>query len=226
MVAPGPVAGSYSCALSRARYRDPSRHQHLARWAAASPCGARAVPRLPVPLRSRWPGRTVPRWLKCRCYLSPRHQHLARGQQRRRMKWRAVFRLPVAVQLPLAGSYSSALVKNPVPSPPATSTLPWAAASPCEAACGVECLWRPAPARRVIQFRAARKAASYPSPRHQHLAVGQQRRRVKPAPGARLPVAVQLPLAGSYSSALLRHRCHSIPLPPAPCHWAATSPCD
>ena len=40
-------------------------------------------------------------------------------------KERAMLRLPVAVQVPLAGSYSSALVKTtPVPCPPATSTLP------------------------------------------------------------------------------------------------------
>ena len=33
-------------------------------------------------------------------------------------------RLPVLLQVPVAGSYSSALVEAPVPSPPATNTLP------------------------------------------------------------------------------------------------------
>ena len=41
------------------------------------------------------------------------------------MTSRAVLRLPVAVQVPLAGSYSSALLRSPLLfSPPATSTLP------------------------------------------------------------------------------------------------------
>src|SRR6476660_8977612 len=40
---------------------------------------------------------------------------------------RAVLRLPVNVQVPVAGSYNSALAKLPLPkSPPATSTLPLA----------------------------------------------------------------------------------------------------
>ena len=34
------------------------------------------------------------------------------GQQRRRVKARAVPRLPVAVHVPVAGSYSSALLKT------------------------------------------------------------------------------------------------------------------
>jgi len=38
---------------------------------------------------------------------------------------RAVLKLPVSEQVPVAGSYSSALVRAPVPSfPPATSTVP------------------------------------------------------------------------------------------------------
>ena len=40
-------------------------------------------------------------------------------------------------------------------------------------------------------------------------------------------MAVQVPLAGSYSSALRKNRrCYQLPLPPAPCRWAARSPCD
>jgi hypothetical protein len=40
-------------------------------------------------------------------------------------KWRAVLRLPVEAQLPLAGSYSSALAVVPFKSsPPARSTMP------------------------------------------------------------------------------------------------------
>src|SRR5205807_2568816 len=37
---------------------------------------------------------------------------------------RPLFRLPVTVQVPVAGSYSSALGRAPLLSPPATSTLP------------------------------------------------------------------------------------------------------
>ena len=41
------------------------------------------------------------------------------------MIMRAVLRLPVAVQVPLAGSYSSALAERAAAiTPPATSTLP------------------------------------------------------------------------------------------------------
>ena len=65
----------------------------------------------------------------------------------------------MAVQVPLAGSYSSALLRD---------------------------------------------AAGAISPCHQHLAVGQQRRRVSKRAVLRLPVAVQVPLAGSYSSALAK----------------------
>ena len=65
----------------------------------------------------------------------------------------------MALQVPLAGSYSSALLR----------------------------------------------VAAVMSPRHQHLAVGQQCRRViKARAVVRLPVAVQFPLAGSYSSALAK----------------------
>ena len=64
----------------------------------------------------------------------------------------------MAVQVPLAGSYSSALVRD------------GAVTSSC----------------------------------HQHLAVGQQRRRVLARAVLRLPVALQVPLAGSYSSAVVR----------------------
>ena len=72
----------------------------------------------------------------------------------------------MAVQLPLAGSYSSALAKI---------------------------------------------AAAVRSSCHQHLAVGQQRRRVRYACGGEAAVAVQLPLAGSYSSALANSRCYYNP---------------
>ena len=88
----------------------------------------------------------------------------------------------MALQVPLAGSYSSALVK----APPLYN-------SPCHqhlavgqqrrrviVACGVEAArGTPGPAGRVVQFRAAKIAAATDrSPCHQHLAVGQQRRRV------------------------------------------------
>ena len=67
------------------------------------------------------------------------------------------------------------------------------------------------PAGRVVQFRAAKIAAAGQSSGDQHLAVGQQRRRVQSRAVARLPVAVQVPLAGSYSSALLRKPPYTIP---------------
>ena len=119
-------------------------------------------------------------------------------------------------------------------------------------ACGGEAAGAaPRPAGRIVQFRAREKRAVITS-RDQHLAVGQQRRRVQlacggegagaaPHPGGRvvqfraseiaavvcppatstlplgsnvavcqkravlrLPVALQVPLAGSYSSALVR----------------------
>ena len=76
--------------------------------------------------RGRTESRTVPRSREgCRWGRSPCHQHHAVGQQGRRVNRRAVLRLPVAVQVPLAGSYSSALVRGPLlPTPPATSTMP------------------------------------------------------------------------------------------------------
>ena len=133
-------------------------------------------------LQSRWPGRTVPRWLRVTPVLSSCHQHLAVGQQRRRViDQRAVVRLPVAVQSRWPGR-----------------TVP----------------------------RSARLALY--SPCHQHLAVGQQRRRVRlacgveaaggsPRPAGRV---VQFRAAKSDAAGIY------VPLPPAPCRWAATSPCD
>ena len=69
--------------------------------------------------------------------------------------------------------------------PPATSTLPLGSkvavcksASVCEAARG-----RPGPARRIIEFRARESRSKTHSACDEHLAVGQQRRRVITACG-------------------------------------------
>ena len=167
--------------------------------------------------------------------VSARHQHLASGQQRRR----------VIGSVRCRGCRSPSTSHSPDHTaprcsrhhchsyPPATSTLPWAAASPCETACGAEAagrrstsprriiqlraaqgdqplLYPPATStlpwaaaspcdrrvrcpgcrspstspRRIIQLRAAQDTTAIVSPRHQHLASGQQRRRVKVACGA------------------------------------------
>ena len=75
-----------------------------------------------------------------------------------------------------------------------------------KAACGAEAAGgSPGPAGRIVEFRAREIAAAVKSSCDEHLAVGQQRRRVVTARAvSRLPVAVQVPLAGSYSSALAR----------------------
>ena len=176
----------------------------------------------------------------------------------------------MALQLPLAGSYSSALARSCRCYPPATSTLPLGSNVAVSLACGVEAACgTPAPAGRVVQFRARKSAAVHPLPPAPcRLAATSpcEKRAV-----LRLPVALQLPLAGSYSSALVRapplSPCHQhlavgqqrrrvkiacgveaacgtpaparwvvqfragqrpplFPLPPAPCRWAATSPCE
>ena len=58
----------------------------------------------------------------------------------------------------------------------------WAATSPCVQACGGEAAGgRPSPARRIVQFRA--RASRCRASCDEHLAVGQQRRRVSTACG-------------------------------------------
>ena len=65
-------------------------------------------------------------------------------------------------------------------------------------ACGGEAAGgRPGPGRRIVEFRARENAAAVITACDEHLAVGQQRRRVMLRAVARLPVAVQVPLAGS-----------------------------
>ena len=78
----------------------------------------------------------------------------------------------------------------------------------------------------IVQFRAGKIAAVIMSPCHQHLAVGQQRRRVRFACGVEAARGTPGPAgrvvqfrAGKIAAVIL-------PLPPAPCRWAATSPCD
>ena len=90
---------------------------------------------------------------------------------------------------------------------------------------------RPGAGGRIIQLRAGQngcRSLTYTS-RDEHLAVGQQRGGVTVSRAvARLPVDDQVPVAGSYSSALssvaeVVRRC----LPRrAPCRWAAAWPCE
>ena len=97
------------------------------------------------------------------------------------------------------------------------------------AACGAEAAGAaPASHGRIIQLRAAQEKTIILSSRDQHLAVGQQRRRVQVACGAEAAGRCSsFPVAGSYSSALLEGT--SKPLnPPATSTlpWAAASRCD
>ena len=73
----------------------------------------------------------------------------------------------MAVQVPLAGSYSSALVRDAADiNPPATSTMPLGSkVAVCQRACGVEAArGRPGPTRRVVQFRAPEHCRCYQPP--------------------------------------------------------------
>ena len=60
------------------------------------------------------------------------------------------------------------------------------------------------PRRRIIQLRAAQVTTAIVSSRHQHLAEGSSVAVCESRAVPRLPVAVQVPVAGSYSSALLK----------------------
>ena len=106
----------------------------------------------------------------------------------------------------------------------------WAAASPCDgrAPSSSAPVVAPGPRRRVVQLRAGESAAAVLAPGDQHLAVGQQRRRViRRAAVARLPVdAPGRPSPGRTARRWRdSRRCSSSPRRPAPCRWAAASPC-
>ena len=86
---------------------------------------------------------------------------------------------------------------------------------------------RPGPTRRIVEFRAREIAVLSPSACDEHLAVGQQRRRVtiacdgeaagrRPGPAGRI---VEFRARENVSVVYYRPR-------RAPCHWAATSPCE
>ena len=88
---------------------------------------------------------------------------------------------------------------------------------------------RPCPRGWIIQFRAgkgiSRRRSCRPRPAPSHWAATSPCGTARPAFSA--PVAVHVPVAGSYSSALARSGCCPVSPPrPAPSHWAATSPCE
>ena len=165
-------------------------------------------------------------------------KHFAVGQQRRRVIMRAVARLPVAVQVPLAGSYSSALAKVVESLSPAYNEHLAVGQQRRRVTADVRWLRLPV----VVQVPLAGSYSSALARMPQRACFYRLRRApcrwaaTSPCESsravARLPVAVQVPLAGSYSSALAR-LCppkysirQKILLRQAPCRWAATSPCD
>ena len=125
---PGPAAPGRRVPRWQAEppHRSPC-HQHLAVGQQGCRVIYASVWRPPVASRSRWPGRRVPRsQVAAAVYPIPLppapFRWVARSPWEKR---RAVLRLPVTVQVPLAGSYSSALEELCQRlRPPATSTLP------------------------------------------------------------------------------------------------------
>src|SRR6266566_3097747 len=95
---------------------------------------------------------------------------------------RAALRLPVAVQLPVAGSYKSSACGNAagVNSPSDKHHAVWQQRRRVIRACDVETArGGPAPARRIVQFRARENVVvAIKPPCNKHHAVGQQRRRM------------------------------------------------
>ena len=84
--------------------------------------------------------------------------------------------------------------------PPATSTLPeGSSVAVCDERAAPRLpVQAPASRRRIIELRAAQANNGILSPRHQHLAIGQQRRRMQRACGAEAARGeLQLPVAGS-----------------------------
>ena len=129
--------------------------------------------------------------------------------------------------LPVAGSYSSALPGAPhwYRRPPAPARS--AATSPCASSVQWPCCRSPSTSQspdRIVP-RLLRRQAIAGAAGHQHLPVRQQRRCVRVRAVAMLPVAVHIPVAGSYSSALAKYASRRSRRPPAPAHSAATSPC-
>ena len=169
----------------------------------------------------------------------------------------------MALQVPLSGSYSSAR-KRATPSPCHQHLAVGQQRRRVSTACGSEASGgAPGPAGRVVQFRAGKSSAvDIHSPRHQHFTIGQQRRRVNVACGGeaaddvpspagwvvqfragqkaagtdppatstlpldsnvamcekrevvRLPVVVQVPLAGSIQFRAAKRKL-PLPIPPA-----------
>ena len=135
------------------------------------------------------------------------------------------------VQVPLAGSYSSALAR-----------IAADVTSSCDEHLAVGQQRRRVSISgrcRGCRWRSRSRSPDRTVPRSRECRCRQLRLRRAPCRWAatspcetaravpRLPVAVQVPLAGSYSSALARSRWRllQVPLRRAPCRWAATSPC-
>ena len=138
-------------------------------------------------------------------------------------------RLPVAVQVPVAGSYSSALLKvtTTILSPRHQHLAIGQQRRRVIVTCGAKAAGgRPRPVAGSYSS-ALLKSVAIGSPRHQHLAIGQQRRRVTVACGAkaagRRPGASRRIIQLRAAQGTTRH---CFPPPPAPCHWAAASPCE
>ena len=234
VVVPLPVTGSYSSALARApptsgrRRPAPSRRQQRRGVTSRGRCSAtRSGARSPVAgsyssalARSKAPEYPSP----------PATSTFPLGSSVAVWTARAVFSDAVALQFPVAGSYSSALARTS-PSTrgrrrPAPSRS--AARSRCGHAGGVQRPGRgPVPGRGVIQLRARHRSAARPlAAGDQHLPAGQQGRGVTGRALFSDPVAVQFPVAGSYSSALARTPLDPSRPRPAPSRSAATSRSD
>ena len=178
MVVQVPLAGLIVPAGTKRR-RNHSLHLRRApcRWAAASLCEETARWRgCQWHSRSRSPDRRVPARERARtCCHTACDEHLAVGQQGCRVT-RVRCRLPVALQVPRAGSYSSALARG--------------AAGGAKSACD-EHLAVGQQRRRVTIACGGEAASGTPGPAgriyssayigvtscDEHLAVGQQRRR-------------------------------------------------
>ena len=173
-------------------------------------------------------GRVVQlRAARCRC-RSRRDEHLARGQQRRRVaSARRERGLPVLVQVPVAGSYSSALARTSCRYPPTTSTLPVGSSV---------AVWRARPVAREPVALQVPVAGSYssalregplpssrpppaPCPRAAASPCGRSARR------RREPVALQVPWPGHTAPRWPDGRCSHAPRHQHLARRAAASPC-
>jgi hypothetical protein len=118
----------------------------------------------------------------------------------------AVVRLPVKLHIPLAGSYSSALLKAlALPIPRATSSTPVSSNVLVTFACKVEAGGGVPVLRAAAFWSAVLRLALSPSPPATSTSpLGNNVAVCLARALLRLEAAIQVPLAGSYSSALLK----------------------